>query len=1103
MSFKRYTVKEGLSHNYIREILQDQDGFIWIATEDGLNKFNGYTFHPYRQSTGNSVVPINHAIMALSEDINGDIWIGTWGGGVYIYNKRLDNFIQLAHENTNHTISSNFIYDLYNDSRGIMWIGTGDKGLDKVDITNFKVTNYSYNPNDKQSISHNRAISIAEDQEGNLWVGTLGGGLNCLNIKTGKFKKFNHSEKDSRSLSDNNAYCVYNDHKNRLWVGTWDKGLNLLDKTTGKFTHFQYKEGNNASICNDQVWTITETKDKVLCVGTDNGLSLYNEKDSRFYNYQNDPFDIRSLSSNSIKSLYTDREGRLWIGTYNSGLNMYDKYLVQMGHYYKKIAANTITHNDISSFLEDDEGNILIGSDGGGLTIFDREMNNAMHYQYKVKKKNGIGGNKLKTILQDKKGRIWIGFWGSGLDYFDKKRKEFTHFRKAIQQDGKHLNSDNITCMAEDKDGILWLGTFGGGINTFDSESHTFTYYVPDVQDTTSVSDILIWAVLVDTHNNIWIGTSNGRLNLFDPEKKRFIKVPLVTSQETSHAIFDLFEDSKGKLWIGTGGGGIKVLDRNRHIIGTFTKANGLPSNNVNAIEEDNQGNIWVSTNQGIARITPQTKKVKVFDSNDGLQGLQFNRRASLKLASGKLLFGGNNGFNFFNPSDLLIPSAKYPVVFVDFQIFNKPVTIGDSSPLKQQISESDRIELSYQQSVFSIEYAALNYTTPEKVQYKYRLKGFVDETWQNVGDVRKVTYTNLDPGKYTFEVTTLQDDGSNGNIRSLVIVVIPPWWKTWWVRTIMLLGIFSMFITIYYLRLKNIQRANLLLEKEVRTRTEDLQLANRALVEKNQLIQEQKEEIEAQAEELIESNNEIRSINLRLEEHVDIRTADLKKTNQELDNFVYRVSHDIRAPLSSLLGLIGLMQEETNLDQLSSYLEMAQRSIYKLDGFVKDILDYSRNSRTTLDRKQIDFSILVDNIWKELEYMENASRLDIIKDYELHKPFWSDENRLRVVFRNLFSNAIKYQKIREQHPFLKIKVITDGNDAVITIEDNGIGIEKGHLDKVFGMFYRGSAQSTGSGIGLYIVKETIEKLNGFIQLHSEYGKGTSFTIRLPSIENG
>ena len=1103
VAFKNYSVIHGLSHNVVRGVIQDAEGFIWVATQDGLCRFNGYTFKVYKVISGDSTSLSSNKIITLEEDKNHNIWVATWGGGLCVYNRKLDRFKRIMRATGNDSTgpSSNYIYDLYQDAKGRMWIGTAGRGLDVADVESHTFRHYRHAVDNPNSLSHNRVISITEDGNGKLWIGTSGGGLNHFDPDTGIFERYLHQEDDAQSLSDNDVYSVFYDSKQRLWVGTRNDGLNLMEN--GKFIRFQHNRKNPHSVSNNQIWAIGETGDGIW-VGTDNGLLLFNETERNFYVYKNNSFAPKSLAANSVKALYTDPQGRLWVGTYNGGVSIFDKSLVQMRHYFSLPNENSLSYNNISACLQAEDGKVLIGADGGGLNIFDTVNEQFVHYKHDPENPKSIGSNKPLTMLQDSRHRVWIGFWDGGLDYLDRDRQTFIHYNQNMGYPNGPSNN-NITCLAEDQEGFIWMGTFGGGVNKFDPENGTFQYFFQDIDNPQSLSDRDVWSLLADSQNNIWVGTSNGILHLLDRENGSFIRINVQEPGESNHSILALFEDDKGSIWLGLEGGSLKQMDRENRTFQTFTTDDGLPSNSVNAIEEDRNGNLWLGTNNGISRFDPEEHTFTNYHNSDGLQGLYFNRQASELLASGELLFGGQNGFNLFHPDSLADHTLSAPMVFTDFQIFNKAVPIGGKgSPLSAHINATEAITLSYKQSVFSIEYASLNYTDPENIRYKYRLKGFVDESWQEAGKERKVTYTNLQPSEYLFEVTTANHDNDNVETpyHALSITVTPPWWQTWWARLLagMFLGV--LLLTIYQLRLRSIKAHNKRLEKEVTARTVGLQQANNVLREMNKLIQEQKEEIQAQTEELSASNEEIRSINQKLEEMVEMRTADLRKSNEELDNFVYRVSHDIRAPLSSVLGLVELMEIEKDSPQLSEYLKMATQSINKLDGFVKDILDYSRNSRMEVEREEINFSQLLDNILEELQYMKKAGRLKIIRDFQLSRPYYNDPRRLYIIFRNLFSNAIKYQNPYIPNPFVRVKIKSKEEGVVIIVEDNGIGIAAKESARVFDMFYRGSDLSTGSGIGLYIVKETVEKLGGHVSLRTQLGHGTILTIELPEIRS-
>lgn len=1104
LTFKQYTVSEGLSHNTAWDILRDSVGFTWIATDDGLNKFDGFTFQQYLHASANDSIKGSYSIRALAEDQYHNIWVGSWGGGVLVYDHKQDRFHHIAETGDGSYPNLNFVYTLYHDRKGNMWVGTVG-GLAQINVQDYSLTHYQYELSDPNSLSDNRAIAITGDYTGNLWIGTLGGGLNYFDVEAGTFEHIVHQADDPHSLSQNDIYTVFYDSKQRLWVGTWDGGLHLMQGKNRDFIRFRHKSNDPNSLSNNQVWSIAEDALGRIWVGTDNGLCLFNEKDSTFFVYRHSTFDPKTLSANSIKCMLADKQEQMWLGTYGGGVNLYRPSMDQIQHYYQKQGQPSLSGNNVSAVVQLDHDRILIGTDGSGLNLFNRTTGQYTQFTHDSNNPTGIGGDKIKSLLLDRRGNVWIGFWNSGLDCFDPTTQSFTHFRKEERKSSNWLSSNNVTSLAEDQDGLIWLATFGGGLHSMDPGQNSFVSYTQYPDGEEIMSDKNIWSVLVDRDNNIWLGTSDGKVNLLDRQKNRFIRIFPRQRGGESYAVLTLFEDRQGNIWAGLEGGGLQLIDRENDVYSAYTVEEGLPSNLVNSIEESLDGNLWIGTTRGLARFNPGSLYFKRYTVSDGLQGLHFNQHASARLTSGELVFGGSNGFNLFHPDSLKDAPRRAPVVFTNFEIFNRPVPIGEKdSPLDIHIDYKKSITLPYAYSVFSIAYASINFSSPELVRYRYRLLGFTDDSWQEVGGERKVTYTNLQPGRYIFEVESQLSDQTM-SVRSLAITIVPPWWRTWWFYLVAGLTFIALMYAIYWLRAQHIIRTNRKLEAQVAERTRKLQRANEELHKKNLLIQDQKEEIQTQAEELIESNAEIRSVNQRLEDTVETRTADLQKSNEELDNFVYRVSHDIRAPLSSVLGLLELMGIEQSAEQLSSYREMAAKSINKLDGFVKNILDYSRNSRLQLQHKRVDFHQLLDDILEDLHYMNNAQRLRVIREIDEEVVYYNDPMRLQVIFRNLLSNAVKYQNLYSTDSFVKVQVKVKPAEVIITVADNGIGIKEEQVQRVFEMFYRADDQAAGSGIGLYIVKETIDKLGGTITLSSQLEKGTTFVVKLPNYpsENG
>ena len=1087
LAFRHYTVTDGLSHNAAWDFAQDSDGLMWIATEDGVNKFNAYDFTPYRYYQHDNTHSATYPSVTLTEDHRGVIWAGTWGGGVYRYDAEQDRFrgFELA---DGQLLAARYISDLYCDRQGNVWIGTNGEGLYRYDPITGELAHYRHQATDSSSLSNDRVMAITEDERGKIWLATLGGGVNCLDPQTQRFIRYQHDPASPTSLSSNDAYCLLFDSQQRLWVGTWGGGLNHLSDDRRSFTRYQHRAADPRSLSNDEVWVIAEDSTHTIWVGTDHGLSRYNESEDNFYVYKNDPVDPASLSSNSIKGMYCDRNGGLWLGTYNEGISLSGRSMTRIGHRYVT-SENSLSFNNVTAFSETSNGFVLIGRDGGGLDVLSPPGRFA-NFRHQSAQKTSLSSDKVKTILVDQQQRIWIGFWGGGLDRFQRETRQFVHYTTDAPRNQPWLTSNNVTDIAQDRFGTLWLGTFGGGVQGFDPETEVFSSYQSDRPDST---DKFVWCVLVDRDDQVWADTSKGSLIKLDRENNIFSPFPIQSTSRFGHAINVLFEDSKGQLWIGTGGGRLFLVDRADHSVQNFTVAQGLPDNYVNAIEEGEDGNLWISTNQEVTRFNPGTYEVTQYRHFGRSQRHQFNSRASYSLASRELLFGGVNGYNRFHPDSLDYPLPTAPIVFTDFQLFNQPVSRRSPQyPLPGSINGTDTITLSYQESVVSLSYAVLNYTQPEQTRYRYRLKGFADERWQEAGGERRVTYTNLEPGEYTFEVTTHQITERPPKVVSIHLVVVPPWWDTWYVRILAVVAIAGLLFLIYYLRMWSMKRINGRLEKQVRERTLQMHEINYTLNEKNLIIQDQKEEIEAKTLELVETNEQ-------LEERVSQRTSELKKSNEELDNFVYRVSHDVRAPLSSILGLIELVKLESDEVKKMAYWEMVAQSVHRLDGFVKDILNYSRNSRTPVASEVIDFSQIVANVFTELQYIEGSKKIHAEEDYQMNSVHYNDRRRLQVIFQNIISNSIKYRNSWVTQSWIRIRVVADEDKATVSIQDNGIGIKEEQLSRVFTMFYRANERSDGSGIGLYIVKESVEKLGGTIHLESRLGEGTTFTLVFPN----
>ena len=587
----------------------------------------------------------------------------------------------------------------------------------------------------------------------------------------------------------------------------------------------------------------------------------------------------------------------------------------------------------------------------------------------------------------------------------------------------------------------------GGGLDRFDYRTKTFESYY----DSSLIFNHWIITIQEDSYGKIWISTIDA-LNVFDQATGTFKHFKHDTSDSKSlsdNLVITFFEDSQKNFWIGTING-LNVYNRPDNNFDCYTKEHGLPGNQILGILEDDRGNLWVSTNKGLSQFIQGTKRPKKpifinYDIGDGLQGNEFTQRSCWRGQDGRMYFGGNNGFNVFHPDSLKENTHIPPVVITNFLVFNKPVKIGEKeSPLKSHINLTKEITLSYKHSVFSFEFAALNYLVPEKNQYAYKLEGF-EKDWNYVDNQRMATYTNLNPGKYTFHVKASNNDGIwNEEGTSLRIIITPPFWQTIWFRFSMLVLIISAVYTIHFLRVKNIVAYG-------------------------------------------------RELEIKVEE----RTQDLRKSNKELEKFAYIVSHDLKAPLRGINQLAEWTSEDYSkvLDKEGKKnLKMLKERTFRMNDMIEGILQYSRVGRTEGKAEKVDLNKLLKDV---IDLLSPPDNIKITVKNKLPK-YKADRTRLTQLFENLINNAIKY--IDKPQGIIKIGCAEEADEWKFSISDNGPGIEEKYFEKIFKIFQtlesKESDKSTGAGLA--ITKKIIDLYKGRIWLESEMGKGTTFYFTLP-----
>ncbi len=1072
--FNLLNSENGLSNNFLSAIAQDDLGFMWFGSRYGLNKFDGKNVTVYTYEPNNPASLSNNYAWNLLVDRSGTLWVVTGGGGLCRYDAMSDSFIRYQHdENDPFSIGSDILWDAYEDHSGIIWVAA-DGSLNRLDPKTGKFTRYQHDPNNPASISHKTVTSIVEDSSESLWVGTYGGGLNRFDPKTGTFTRYQNDATNPASLGNNKIWSLFIDSRDRLWIGT-EGGLDLYNPQTETFTHYKNRENNPRSISHNTVLAIHEDQSGDLWIGTmGGGLNKFDPTRGLFTRYMNRTFDESSLCDNTVYRIYEDRADSMWIATEN-GINRFDPGSKRFMHYKSiPVDPNSLSSNQVSAIYEDSAGIVWIGTKDSGLNRFDPKKNQFHHYHYQKGTSDTLSSNSITAIDGTGNGILWIGTEGGGLNRFDPQTGKAIRYRH-IPGNPNSLSSFTVWDLAIDKEGTLWLGMDGHGLTRFDPEKQNFSHYNSIPHEPNSLVFNWVNSVFADSRGIIWIGTEMG-LSRFDPKQHSFqnyFSSQTAVGGEVNNSIYSTFEDSSGTIWIGTNDG-LKRLNEADRQITVYRESEGLAGNYVAEILEDHSGILWISTNKGLSRLNPETDTFRNYDKRDGLQSNFFMRGSGIKSQSNILYFGGINGFNSFNPEKMPDNPIVPRVVLTDFQLFNKSVVPGTQC-LPQHINSLDQIILTHRQSIFSLEFAALNFRSPEKNQYAYMLKGFESE-WNNIGsEHRYAVYTNLDPGTYAFHVKASNNDGLwNKKGRTLLITVLPPWWKTWWAYTsYVLLVIFSVMLFIQW-RLRAADFSKRLLEKQVDNRTRQLSESNRNL---------------------------------------HLAKTQAETANQAKSEFLANMSHELRTPMNAIIGFSEILDQYVTIPKQRQYLERIIKSGQSLLTLINDILDLSKIEAGKLNLRYGPVSIR--NLFEEIQEMflhkltQKSLRIELDIAPDIPATLMLDEIRLRQILLNLTGNAVKFTQAGSIMLHAESEVMdhekTSSVNITIAVSDTGIGIPPEKQGLIFKPFEqqtgKDAARYGGTGLGLSITCRLVDAMGGVISVKSIVGKGSTFTINLPDVE--
>ncbi len=824
LRFDRISIEQGLSQSSVHVILQDSRGFMWFGTEDGLNRYDGYTFKTFKPDPDVPTSLSDRWINSIVEDRDGYLWIATRQGGLNRYDPRTEEFTRFVHDDLNSTsLNDNHANVVYLDKDDRLWVGTHN-GLDLMNRTTNTFTHYVYEPSKQEGITGKNITAILQDSRGIFWIGTSAGGLNKFDPQSNTFTPYQSTSEIANSISDDYVTAIAEGGKNVLWIGT-ENGLNKFQPDSGNFERFVHKDDDKKSIANNMIAALHVDTTGNLWVGTDNGLDRLSAAGNHFIHYRNDPTYARSLSTNTIMSIDEDRGGVLWFGTWGGGINKYDRQRDDFAYYrHDPQDDNSLSSNVISPILIDSEGYVWIGTVNDGLNRLTRSTNQIIHYRSGPNKPNSIGSNEILSLSEDLDGTLWVGT-GNGLDRFDRNSFTFKHYRHNAD-DPSSLSANRIYKVFVDRQNNIWVGT-PAGLDRFDRRTNRFIHYSPQVEDQNSLSGTYVNSILEDKQGNLWVGTFDSGLNEFDPKTGKFTRYRYNAKDKTSlsnDSIQSIYEDMNGHVWIGTFGGGLNLYHPESDSFTYYLEKDGLPNGVVYGILEDPKGNLWMSTNFGISRFNPETKTFRNFDEGDGLQSNEFNSSAYAKGRDGEFYFGGINGLTVFQPISITDNPYAPQVNLISLTQDDKPIAVDSS------VETTKNVTLKWPQNSLEFEFAALSYNQPNKNQYAYILEGF-DTNWHFIETKRNGRYTNLPGGQYTLLLKGTNSDGVwNSSSVRISVNVIPPFWQTMWFRVLLSMAFVVVVFSGARLRTRSIQDRNRELERVVRERTSALEKRNQEI---------------------------------------------------------------------------------------------------------------------------------------------------------------------------------------------------------------------------------------------------------------------------------
>ncbi|NVJ48637.1 MAG: response regulator [Cytophagia bacterium] len=1128
--FQHLTIEDGLAQNMVDCMLQDSQGFMWFGTWNGLSRFDGYNFQTYNTERNDSEALGNNFVYSLVEDAFGNLWVGT-REGLYVYLYNQDKFEKATNLFDGDASNLNArIHSLAVTEGDLLLVGT-ENGLLAFNVLNeqAQITNsQAYNSSVLESLRGKNIRDLLLATDGQLWAATNNGVF--IIDKDGKKLENLQNQIRGNGLSSSFVQSLFQDSEGFFWIGT-DFGLNRYDPANREVLRFLHDLENPKSLPHNAIMDILEDGSGRLLIATLGGLSIVEGEDFSFTNHKNEFYSEHSLTNNFVNSLTKDENGNIWVGTERGGVSFYNINQNIFEHFEFSVDDdNSLSNRTVNSIFEDDKY-LWVGTAGGGLDRYNPSTGRFKNYTYNSQNVNSLSSEFITGVLRDNNGQLWVSSWGAGLNQLINEGEENERFIRYQSNAQNGLTSSFVSSMTVDADGYLWVGTLSG-LFKFDIDSGVFEQ-IRSEEDNQSITEV--GCLEIDSEGNLWVGTRIGLYKLtFDQEGntiQKFTHDPNNAFSISGNYVISVKEDADGDMWFGTYGQGLNLLRKGSDKFEVINTDNGLSNNIIYGIQQDNEKNLWLSTDYGLSRLNPQTRQVRNFYISDGLLNNQYYWSASFKNKEGKLYFGGMMGMDAFYADWIKDVNIAPKVVITDLKLFNESITpqktfngveVIDTNP-----SRAKEVNLSYREKNFGIEFSSLNYQEPEMIRYAYILDGFEKEWNYVTSDRRYASYTNLKPGEYTFKVKASGANGEFGTETTEVKVIIaPPFWDTAWFKGLMVVLLAGAVFGYNRWRTYNLKRQKLILEAQVKERTERINRQKEALAAQALELKDKNEELEEQQSLIAGQNQRLEHQN----KEITTQHNKLKELNKKLNlvsrlrlSFFTNISHEFRTPLTLIIGPLERLRRSEGLsNEVKNSLDTMHRNAQRLLHLINQIMDFRKIEKGKMELKvsRSNIADLTKDVFTAFESLATVKNITFnYKEKDVPTEVWFEARKMENILYNLLSNAFKYTPengevslevtgLTMKNSKLSAEDSTDDNQSVISIKvcDSGTGISKENLPLIFKRFYRIESeeafQINGSGIGLALTEELIKAHHGDIFVDSELGRGSVFEVQLPCLKS-